>query len=190
MSWTTDLPGHGRLSVERLDPLEHAPLLHGWVSEARARFWMMADHSVEDVRDVYTWIDEQPTHHAWLVRLDDDPVALFQDYDPRAEEVGETYALRDGDLGIHLLLAGTDAPRAGFTGAVVPPLLRRALTGPGVRRLVADPDVRNRAAITRFERLGFSRGPVVELAAKTAQLLFLEQERAGAEGPRPLHGTA
>lgn len=173
MTWTTDLPGLGRLTVGPVDPPADAPLLHGWVTQERARFWMMSDHTLEEVREVYAWIDRQPTHHAWLARLDGEPVALFQDYHPRAEAVGETYPVRDGDLGIHLFLAGTRAPRPGFTGALVTPLLTRSLAAPGVRRLVADPDVRNAGAIARFERLGFSRGPVVELAAKTAQLLFL-----------------
>ncbi|GAB2882146.1 GNAT family N-acetyltransferase [Nocardioides pacificus] len=182
MSWSVDLPDHGRLTVGRLDPHEDARLLHSWVVQERARFWMMRDHTLDEVREVYTWIDEQPTHHAWLVRLDDEPVALLQDYEPRAEPVGETYDVRDGDLGIHLLLAGTSAPRRGFTGAVVTPFLRHALAAPAVRRLVADPDVRNTRAIGRFERLGFTRGPVVDLAVKTAQLLFLDADEERGSG--------
>jgi len=77
------------LTLDPLVPTRDAALVHSWVVEGRARFWMMGDHTVDEVREIYTWIDEQPTHHAWLARLDGEPVALFQDYLPTAEEVGD-----------------------------------------------------------------------------------------------------
>lgn len=163
------------LTLDVLDPDRDAPLLHSWVVEDRARFWMMADHTVDDVREIYTWIDQQPTHHAWLVREDGEPVALFQDYLPSAEEVGDHFDVRPGDLGVHFMLAPAATQRRGFTGSVVAFLLATVFADPAVRRIVVEPDARNDKAVALMQRVGFSLGPVVELSMKPAQLAFLER---------------
>lgn len=166
-----------KLALDPLDPVRDAALVHGWVVEDRARFWMMGDHTVEEVREVYTWIDEQDTHHAWLVRRDGEPVALFQDYRPAAEEVGDHFEVRPGDLGVHFMLAPATVEEPGFTGAVVSYLLRSVFADPDVDRVVAEPDARNAKAVALVQRLGFELGPVVELSTKPAQLAFLTRDR-------------
>lgn len=165
------------LVLDPLDPARDAGLIHGWVVEDRARFWMMGDHTAEEVREVYTWIDEQPTHHAWLVRQDGEPVALFQDYLPTAEEVGDHFDVRPGDLGVHVMLAPASTAQPGFTGAVVSFLLASVFADPGVQRVVVEPDARNDKAVALVGRLGFELGPVVDLSTKPAQLAFLTRDR-------------
>ena len=166
----------GRMILDPIDPARDAATIHAWVVEDRARFWMMGDHSVEEVREVYTWIDEQPTHHAWFVRRDGEPVALVQDYEPTAEEVGEHFEVRDGDRGLHFMLGPASAPRHGFTTEVITVVLDSFFADPVVRRVVAEPDARNAKAVALVERLGFELGPVVELSQKPAQLAFLTRE--------------
>jgi RimJ/RimL family protein N-acetyltransferase len=158
------------LSRRPLDPARDAQLIHSWVTEDRARFWMMQGHTVDEVREIYTWIDEQATHHAWLVHSDDEPVALFQDYDPRAEEVGEHYDVLPGDLGVHFMV------RPGRARLVLPFLLREVFADARVRRVIAEPDVRNARSLALVDRLGFERGPEIELSTKPAQLVFLTRE--------------
>ncbi len=49
----------------RLDPLvpaTEAEIVHGWVVEDRAQFWMMQEHTREEVRETYQWIADQDTH--------------------------------------------------------------------------------------------------------------------------------
>lgn len=164
------------LTLDPFVPARDAELLHAWVSADRARFWMMQEHTVEEVREIYAWLDEQPTHHVWWVREDGEPVALFQDYLPSAEEVGSTYDVRPGDLGVHFMLAEATAVRPGFTGALVAFLLAHVFADPAVERIVVEPDARNDKAVARMTRLGFELGPVVELSTKPAQLAFLTRE--------------
>lgn len=173
------------LTLDRFDPARDSALLHSWVVADRARFWMMGQHSVEEVRDIYTWLDEQPTHHVWLVRSWAEPVALFQDYLPTAEEVGEHYDVLPGDLGVHFMLAEATTARPGFTAAVVGFLMERVFADPAVQRLVVEPDARNEKAVALVRRLGFELGPVVELSTKPAQLAFLPRASydAGPGGP-------
>ena len=162
--------------LDPLDPTRDAATIHSWVVEDRARFWMMGDHTVEEVQEVYAWIDEQPTHHAWLVRQDGEPVALFQDYVPAAEEVGDHFDARPGDLGVHLMLAPASVAQPGFTASVVTFVLASVFADPDVRRVVVEPDARNTKAVALVQRLGFELGPVVELSTKPAQLAFLTRE--------------
>ncbi|MDN4172591.1 GNAT family N-acetyltransferase [Nocardioides sp. SOB77] len=166
--------------LDRFDPARDSATLHGWVVEDRAQFWMMQDHTLEQVREIYTWLDEQPTHHVWFVRDDaGTPVALLQDYEPTAEEVGSTYDVREGDLGLHFMLAPATTVRHGFTAEVVDFVLGRAFADPAVQRLVVEPDARNDKAVALVRRLGFELGPVVELSTKPAQLAFLTRAAAG-----------
>ncbi|MEV7428444.1 GNAT family N-acetyltransferase [Nocardioides sp. NPDC092400] len=168
------------LHLDPFVPERDSATLHSWVVEERARFWMMQDHTLEEVREIYTWLDEQPTHHVWLVREESgEPVALFQDYEPTAEEVGSTYDVLPGDLGIHFMLAPADTVRHGFTAEVVGLLLDHAFADPAVHRLVAEPDARNDKAVGLVRRLGFELGPVVQLSTKPAQLAFLTRQAAG-----------
>lgn len=166
-------PGIRHLRLERFDPARDSPLLHSWVVQERAQFWMMGEHTLEQVREIYEWIDAQPTHAAYLAWADDEPAALFQTYDPRAEEVGDHLDVRRGDVGVHFLLAPTARPRRGFTRTVVAFLLDTVFADPEVQRLVAEPDARNDKAVDLVTRLGFELGPVVQLSTKPARLAYL-----------------
>ena len=170
-----DLPGLGRFTLTRLDPAADAGLVHRWVTEARAEFWGMTDHTLDDVREVYTFLDGLDTHHAYLMRLDGTPVGIFQTYEPDADPIGGYYPVREGDFGIHLFLAPADPPVPGFTGAVSGALLRFVFQVPARTRIVVEPDARNERALRRWKRLGFVFGDRVDLPHKTAQLAFLDR---------------
>lgn len=172
------------LTVDRFDPARDSELLHAWVVADRARFWMMQERTLDEVREIYTWLDEQPTHHVWLVRRDGEPVALYQDYEPTAEEIGSLYDVQPGDLGVHFMLAEATVAQPGFTAAVTAFLLDRVFTDPAVRRLVVEPDARNDKAVALVTRLGFELGPVVELSTKPAQLAFLTRDAYPSVLPR------
>jgi hypothetical protein len=173
--YAEDLPGLGRFTLVRLDPARDAGLVHRWVTEPRAEFWGMTDHTVDDVREVYEFVDGLDTHHAYLMRLDDVPVGIFQTYEPAADPIGEHFPVRAGDYGIHLFLAPADPPVPGFTGAVAGALVRFVFQVPDRTRIVVEPDARNERALRRWKRLGFVFGEQVRTEHKLAQLAFLER---------------
>lgn len=169
------------VTLRPVDPGADAALLTGWVTEERAVFWGMTELSEEDVRAVYTYIDEQEHLAAYLLVLDGEPIGLLQTYDPEVDEIGEWYDRAPGDVGVHLLLA-SDERRAGRTPEVLAAGFAFVARLPGCRRLVLEPDARNTASLALLDRLGAERGPLVDLrtsiAEKPAQFFFVSQERA------------
>ncbi|MFD9535642.1 GNAT family N-acetyltransferase [Streptomyces sp. NPDC060010] len=182
---THPVAGFGTVTITPVDPAADATLIHGWVSQERARFWGMGDASRELVREIYEDVDRRTTHHAFIVSRDGTPVALFQTYDCSADRVSECYEAQPGDTGVHLLIApdaGGGAER-GFTAALLTAFMAYVFTDGRTRRVVAEPDARNLKAISRLERTGFVLGPEivlpeidlpeVYLPAKPARLAFL-----------------
>ncbi|WP_330332782.1 acetyltransferase [Streptomyces sp. NBC_00536] len=185
---TRHVEGFGTVTLTPVDPAADAPLIHGWVSEERARFWGMNGASRELVQEIYEDVDRRDTHHAFLARRDGVPVALFQTYDCEADRVGECYEVRPGDTGVHLLIGPVaGAAERGFSAGLLTAFLEYVFADGRTVRVVAEPDARNEKAIARLERTGFVLGPEVELPeidlpevylpAKPARLAFLSAPR-------------
>ncbi|MFF8987577.1 GNAT family N-acetyltransferase [Streptomyces globisporus] len=173
--------GFGTVRLVPVDPAADAELLHGWVTEERARFWGMADHTREQVREIYEFVDSLPTHHACLALRDGVPAALFQTYEPDADPVGECYDVRPGDFGVHLLIAPAEGEGAvrGYTEALLTAFIAHVFSDPAHVRVVVEPDARNEKAIARMVRMGFELGPEIKKPEKTARLAFLTRAALG-----------
>ena len=158
-----------------VDPVADLDLIHDWVTQDRARFWGMTDHTRADVGEVYAYLDTLPTHHAFLAREGGRPVAIFQTYEPAADPLGDFYDVRAGDLGVHLFVAPTDAPVSGFSGRLVARLVAAVFADPSVQRLVVEPDIENDKSVALLGRAGFAWDSVIELPHKKARLGFLDR---------------
>jgi RimJ/RimL family protein N-acetyltransferase len=161
-----------------LQPLElprDLALLHGWVTHPKSVFWMMQKASMQDVATEYGLILEHPHHHAWLGRVDGRPAFLAETYDPaRAEAVGlaDLPELREGDLGMHVLVAPTDHPVPGFTRDVFRAVMEHCFAYPSVRRVVVEPDIHNDKIAALNKAAGFVVERVIALPGKEAALSF------------------
>ncbi len=71
-----------KLTIEPLDVVRDARLLHAWVTHPRSKFWMMQDATLDDVRREYGEIAANPHHDAFLGRVDGRPAFLVETYDP------------------------------------------------------------------------------------------------------------
>ncbi|MGW6586153.1 GNAT family N-acetyltransferase [Streptomyces globisporus] len=173
--------GFGTVRLVPVDPAADAELLHGWVTEERARFWGMADHTREQVREIYEFVDSLPTHHAFLALRDGVPAALFQTYEPDADPVGECYDVQPGDFGVHLLIAPAEGEGAvrGYTEALLTVFIAYVFSDPAHLRVIVEPDARNEKAIARMVRIGFELGPEIRKPEKTARLAFLTRSALG-----------
>ncbi|MFF0366920.1 MULTISPECIES: GNAT family N-acetyltransferase [unclassified Micromonospora] len=185
MTYQEKIPGLGELSLVTVDPDRHAELLHVWVTRPRNSFWGMGSHTLEQVREIYAFVDSLPTHHAYLIMIDEEPVGLFQTYQPEADPVGERYPVQPGDVGMHLLLSPDRRLAQGLTAAAGPALARFLFRDPAAQRIVVEPDVRNHLALRRLEVEGFTFGAEIEMPDKRAQLAFLTRARFESDHPTP-----
>ncbi|PWR09265.1 siderophore biosynthesis protein [Micromonospora acroterricola] len=183
MTYQEKIPGLGEMSLVTVEPDRHTALLHDWVTRPRNSFWGMGSHTVEQVREIYAFVDSLPTHHAYLIMIDSEPVGLFQTYQPEADPVGERYAVQPGDVGMHLLLSPDRRLAHSLTTAVGPALARFLFRDPGAQRIVVEPDVRNEPALRRLKVEGFTFGPEIEMPDKRAQLAFLTRARFESDHP-------
>ncbi|MGG8409186.1 GNAT family N-acetyltransferase [Streptomyces sp. 12297] len=173
-----DVEGFGTVTLTPVDPAADAPLIHGWVSQDRARFWGMGGASLDLVREIYEDVDRRTTHHAFLARRDGVPVALFQSYEAAEDRVSECYEVQPGDTGVHLLIApSAGTVERGFSKTLTDVFLRYLMAS-GATRLVAEPDAQNAKAIARLERIGFEIGPEIELPEIDLPEVFLPAKRA------------
>ncbi|MGW6619441.1 GNAT family N-acetyltransferase [Streptomyces erythrochromogenes] len=171
--------GFGVVRFTPVDPAADSVVLHSWVVEERAQFWGMNGASRELVQEIYEDVDRRDTHHAYMVRLDDEPVALFQTYEPAEDRVSHCYEVREGDIGIHLMLApAAGRPRPGFSRTLIGSLTRFAFRDPAVLRAVAEPDASNAKALALLNRIGFVRHSEITLPEIDLPEVYLPEKRA------------
>ncbi|MET8039352.1 GNAT family N-acetyltransferase [Micromonospora sp. NPDC005215] len=185
MTHLEKVAGLGELSLLTVAPDRHAALLHDWVTQPRNSFWGMGSHTLDEVRDIYAFVNSLRTHHAYLIMVDAEPVGLFQTYQPEADPVGERYRVQPGDVGMHLLLSPDRRIVRGLTNAVGPALARFLFRDPAAQRIVVEPDVRNHLALRRLEIEGFTFDSEIDMPDKRAQLAFLTRARFEANHPTP-----
>jgi RimJ/RimL family protein N-acetyltransferase len=164
-------------SVRPVEPAADATLLHGWVTHPKAAFWQMQDADVARVEREYRAIADSPTHDAYLGLHEGRPAFLMERYDPAHDPVGEAYDVQDGDVGMHFLVAPTDRPIHGFTRAVIGAVMELLFADPATRRVVVEPDVRNRAVHALNAAVGFREVGEVALPAKRALLSICTREQ-------------
>ncbi|WP_435201690.1 GNAT family N-acetyltransferase [Janibacter sp. GS2] len=160
------------LDFRPLRPTDDAPMIHDWATRPRGRFWGMADKSVEEIRDIYAFVDSLEAHWAWIVEDEGRAVALLQTYEPEHDPISGAYAVRPGDVGAHVFVApGEDALRVGAG------IFAWVFADPAVLRLVGEPDAGNRAILARLQQSGFELADEVVIGDKVARLVFLTRDR-------------
>jgi RimJ/RimL family protein N-acetyltransferase len=162
----------GTFTLRPLDPLKDAELVHRWVTHPKAAFWMMQDAKLEDVEREYMRIAAHEHHHAHLGLHDGVPAFLMETYDPRYVELAGLYEPEPGDVGMHFLVAPADRPVHGFTRAVITAVLDELFADPRTRRVVVEPDVRNKAVHALNEAVGFEPVREIDKPEKRALLSF------------------
>ena len=171
-----------RCALAPLDVERDVHVLHAWVTHPRSRFWMMQGASVDDVRAEYAGIVASDHHDAWLGSVDGVPAFLAETYDPARSPLQHVLDVRPGDLGMHVLVAPTDAPVHGFTTEVFSAVLRHCFAQVGhagvpTTRVVVEPDVANAAVHALNARAGFVVEGEVTLPDKRALLSTCTHEQ-------------
>lgn len=164
------------LTIEPLDVARDADLLFQWVTHPRSVYWGMQESTPDEVAAAYAEIVADPHHDAFLGRADGEPQFLVERYDPVLRELVGVPELREGDIGMHVLVAPTDTPQHGFTADVMRAVVQFCFEQPQVRRVVVEPDVRNDKIAALNAAAGFRVEREVQLKDKVAALSFCTRE--------------
>ncbi|MYT71454.1 MULTISPECIES: GNAT family N-acetyltransferase [unclassified Streptomyces] len=167
----------GKLTLRPVDPQADAELLHRWVTDPKAAFWLMQDAKLEDVEREYMSIAASGHHDAFLGLHDGEPAFLMERYDPRHVELVGLYEPEPGDIGMHFLTAPSEIRISGFTRAVITAVMEYLFTDPAVERVVVEPDVRNTAVHALNEAVGFVPAREIDKPEKKALLSFCTREQ-------------
>lgn len=186
-------PGVGAFEVRPVDPDSDVELLHGWLTDPKAAFWMMTDLSREDVARYFRSVHESAHANAYVGEWEGGPRFLAELYAPAHSELAPHYDVPPGDTGMHFLVAPTDTPVHGFTRAVITTVMELAFADPATERVVVEPDVRNHAVHALNEAVGFRIESTVRLAESDRDAYLStctrEQFRAALAARGPLTTT-
>ncbi|MFB7866943.1 GNAT family N-acetyltransferase [Streptomyces sp. NPDC056069] len=158
--------------IRPLDPLKDAELIHPWVTDPKATYWMMQGFRLQDVEREYMAIAANPHHDAFIGLVDGTPAFLMERYDPARAELVGLYEAEPGDVGMHFLVAPTETPVHGFTRTVITAVMRDLFADPATARVVVEPDVRNTAVHALNEAVGFVPEREIQKPEKKALLSF------------------
>ncbi|WP_246660240.1 GNAT family N-acetyltransferase [Rhizobium sp. FKL33] len=141
--------------VYRFRPMERADLalVGGWLLAPHvSQWWGEAATALEEIDEILDLGLVKPFIGEFLGR----PAGYFQAYDPH-EDYGHPYADQPaGTLGIDQFIGVAELTGLGHGTAMTRAFCQMLFTE-GARRIIADPDAENAAAIKMYEKAGFQR---------------------------------
>lgn len=174
----SDVPGPplpvlgGRWHARAADPDRDLSLVHRWMQAPHvAAFWHQAwppERWAEELRRQLAGVHSLPV----LVSLDGDPVMYLEVYRAARDVVASVYPARPHDLGLHVAVGELSMTDRGLVRSLLPELTDALFEAdPRCTRVLLEPDVRNRRAISSFTAGGFEPVGEVLLPDKVALLM-------------------
>ncbi len=177
-----------RRRVESIDrtvsfrPVEIGPdleRLHAWLGRDHVQpYWELAAPLPVFRR---TLVEKLADEHMtpYVGRLDGVPMSYWERYWPADDPLADQYEASESDQGIHLLIGPDEYLGNGYASALLRGIVDMAFRHDETDRVVAEPDVRNDAALATFQSAGFERRDTFYFPAegKEAALMVCERER-------------
>lgn len=166
----------GIFSFELLDIPRHKNLITRWVKHEKARFWCMSDMSDNEIAAYYQNMQSENKAKAYIGKLNERPLFLFELYDPEKDEIAECYTPHPQDIGMHFLVAPKEADTThGLSQAVLNSIIKFIYHNQKIERIIVEPDVRNDKIHVLNKKLGFEYQKTIKLSYKKAYLAFLNR---------------
>lgn len=166
-------PDLGSFGLRSLDPDRDTVLMHDWLTRDYARFWGMTGIELDELHRELT---PTPNKRCLLGLYAGRPAFMTELYNPATEPVGHHYDLRDGDCGMHFIVAPREGrPLPGFSLRVLQSILAFIFRSAGAERVVVEPDVNNDRIHPLNRRAGFRYARRITLPDKVAWLAFCER---------------
>lgn len=164
--------------VTGVDGGRDVELVHRWMNRGHVAVNWNQDWSLPVWREELTRQVAGDHSLPCVVGLDGRDIGYLELYRVRRDVLASCYAHGSHDLGAHIAIGEPDAIGRGVGSS----LLRATAEGllaadPLAERVVAEPDVQNRASIGAFGKAGFAQAAEVGLVNKNSALMVFE--RAG-----------
>lgn len=171
-----NIPNFGALSLQPLDIAQHGQLIQPWLNHSQATFWGMLHDNIEQINTFYKAIAVHPHQQAYLGLYNNKPAFLIECYEPKFDAVGEQYTVKEGDMGMHILLAPTDNPIKNFSIEVMRFVMTFIFEQLGALRIIVEPDESNYKIHKLNSRVGITHQKKITLGEKQALLGFCDRQ--------------
>ena len=172
-------PGFGDIVIRPFILDDDVPVIHDWFNRDYACFRKMQGKSLHHVREKYQRLLAQSEYEvlAGILSSTGQTIFFVECYKPEDDSIGKYYDAKASDRGFHIIMAPPERSISGFTFFVMSAIAEYMFRDPSVRRIVAEPDIRNEKVLIRFAQAGYRLAKVVQLPSKTAQLVVLTRKR-------------
>ena len=170
-----NIANFGELSLQALDIDQHGQVIQPWLNHKQAIFWGMHHDSLEQINTFYQKLAESAHQKAYVGFYNNQPAFLIECYEPKFDAVGETYSVKEGDMGMHILLAPTDNPIKNFSIEVLRFVMSFVFDQLNALRIVVEPDENNDKIHRLNCRVGISHQKKITLGDKKALLGFCDR---------------
>lgn len=170
-------PDFGTVQIRHFRISEDSEILHQWVNQDYAIFWGMQGSTLPEVRKEYAKLMEPDHYDVFVGVYQEKPVFVLERYNPTLDPVGKHYNATKSDCGIHIIVAPPQVKIPDFTWYLFQTIMDFVFENPSIRKILVEPDIRNKKMFAICQRIGFELDKIIELPHKTAQLAFLQKER-------------
>jgi len=162
----------GELSLRPLNIAQDNKIIRPWLNHKQATFWGMENYSLEKITAFYQTLEQDEHQQAYIGYYNNEAAFLIECYQPKFDAVSQVYAVQEGDMGMHILLAPTNNPIKNFSIEVMRFVMSFIFEQLEAIRIVVEPDENNHKIHRLNTRVGFSHDKKITLGDKQALLGF------------------
>lgn len=170
-----EIQDFGKLSLRPLDLEFDSVLIHRWVIQPYAQYWGMQEYTLMDVKSTYEAIVTTGHHKVFIGSYNNTPAFLMEFYEASKDRISDYYDVKEGDYGMHILVAPVEKRIPNFTWHVFATVLDYFFSQEVVERIVVEPDVHNEKIHKLNKKAGFCYDKEIELPEKLAALAFCKR---------------
>jgi acetyl CoA:N6-hydroxylysine acetyl transferase len=151
-------------------------MLHKWMQEPHVfPFWNLNISKSSYKEHLASFLNDN--HQQLLIgEIDGIPMSYWESYMVKDDIIGKYYEFDDYDQGIHLLIGEREYLGKGYIYPLLLTLLKNKFRVEETKKIVAEPDIRNKKMIHIFQRCGFKIDKKVQLPDKEGLLLYCKRE--------------
>ena len=170
--YSKSITGLGDFHFRPLDLYSDMVMIHDWVTQPYAVYWGMQGYSLEQVKAAHEILLNRAGYNIFIGVFNDRPVFMMEQYKTSEDQIGSYYEVKEGDYGMHLLVAPAEKYIPGFTWHIFCSVMEFMFSNTDTDRVVVEPDVRNEKIHVLNKRAGFQYQKIIKLPHKTASLAW------------------